>query len=77
MSPFLDRRCPVEQGSAAYEELKNTGAYTVLLEYPNRALISMPLALAAASRAPRSGELRVSCIGAGSFARAILFPALT
>jgi len=76
VSPFLDRRCPVEQGSAAYEELKNTGAYTVLLEYPNRALISMPLALAAASRAPRSGELRVSCIGAGSFARAILFPAL-
>jgi predicted dehydrogenase/threonine dehydrogenase-like Zn-dependent dehydrogenase len=76
VSPFLERRCPVEQGSAAYEELKNTGAYTVLLEYPNRALISMPLALATASRAPRSGELRVSCIGAGSFARAILFPAL-
>jgi predicted dehydrogenase/threonine dehydrogenase-like Zn-dependent dehydrogenase len=73
---FLERRCPVEQGRAAYEELKSTGAYTVLLEYPNRALISMPVALAAASRASRSGELRVSCIGAGSFARSVVFPAL-
>jgi predicted dehydrogenase/threonine dehydrogenase-like Zn-dependent dehydrogenase len=76
VSPFLERRCPVEQGSAAYEELKNTGAYTVLLEYPSRALISMPTVSAAASRAPCSGELRVSCIGAGSFARGVLFPAL-
>ena len=24
VSPFLERRCPVEQGSAAYEELKDT-----------------------------------------------------
>jgi len=76
MAPFLERRCPVEQGSAAYEELKNGSAYTVLLEYPSRALISMPVASSAVSRAPRSGELRVSCIGAGSFARAVLFPAL-
>ncbi len=76
VSPFLERRCPVEQGSSAYEELKTTGVYTVLLEYPNRALISMPTASSTASRAPRSGELRVSCIGAGSFARAVLFPAL-
>jgi predicted dehydrogenase/threonine dehydrogenase-like Zn-dependent dehydrogenase len=74
--PFLERRCPVEQGSAAYDELKNTGAYTVLLEYASRALISMPVASAAASRASRSGELRVSCIGAGSFARSVVFPAL-
>jgi predicted dehydrogenase/threonine dehydrogenase-like Zn-dependent dehydrogenase len=83
VSSFLDRRCPVEQGSAAYEELKNTSAYTVLLEYPSRGLISMPAASAAAStslskpgRADRAGELRVSCIGAGSFARGVLFPVL-
>ena len=76
VSPFLERRCPVEQGSAAYQELKSTGAYTILLEYPNRALISMPVASSAAARASRTGELRVSCIGAGSFARSVLFPAL-
>jgi hypothetical protein len=81
----------VEQGSAAYEELKNTSEYTVLVEYPNRALLSMPAASSGSARAllrtsvrtsaqsglaPRAGELRVSCIGAGSFARAVMFPAL-
>jgi predicted dehydrogenase/threonine dehydrogenase-like Zn-dependent dehydrogenase len=88
VSPFLERRCPVEQGSTAYEELKNTSAYTVLLEYPNRpAVISMPAAsgssseslsgmLARPARSGAAGELRVSCIGAGNFARALLFPAL-
>jgi len=77
--PFLERRCPVEQGGVAYQELKSTGAYTVLLEYPGRVLIPMPVATGAAARAahvPSAGELRVSCIGAGSFARAVTFPAL-
>ena len=78
VAPVLERRCPVEQGGAAYQELKNTGAYTVLVEYPGRVLIPMPAAggAARAAAAPRAGELRVSCIGAGSFARAVIFPAL-
>ena len=79
VSPFLERRCPVEQGGVAYQELKSTGAYTVLLEYPGRVLIPMPPAGGVAARtaaAPRAGELRVSCIGAGSFARSVIFPAL-
>ena len=79
VSPFLERRCLVEQGGAAYQELKNTGAYTVLVEYPGRVLIPMPAAAgvtARAAAAPRAGELRVSCIGAGSFARSAIFPAL-
>ena len=79
VAPFLERRCPVEQGGVAYQELKSTGAYTVLLEYPGRVLIPMPVATgvaARAARAPSAGELRVSCIGAGSFARSVIFPAL-
>src|SRR5450432_791359 len=83
VSPFLERRCPVEQGSAAYEELKRTSGYTVLLEYPSRALISMPAASAASTwsssrpaRGPGADKLRVSCIGAGTFARSVMFPAL-
>jgi predicted dehydrogenase len=79
VGPFLERRCPVEQGGVAYQELKSTGVYTVLLEYPGRVLIPMPVATGAAARAARAssaGELRVSCIGAGSFARAVIFPAL-
>ena len=68
----------MEQGSAAYQELKDTGAYTVLLEYPNRALISMPAPVTseASARASLPGELRVSVIGAGNFARAVMIPAL-
>jgi predicted dehydrogenase len=80
VAPFVERRCAVEQGSAAYEELKGTSAYTVLLEYPNRDLISMPAparASAPSTRALRSGELRIGCIGAGTFARAVIFPALS
>ena len=63
VSPVLERRCPVEQGGAAYQELKNTAAYTVLVEYPGRVLIPMPAAAGAAraAAAPRargtSGEL--------------------
>jgi len=84
VAPFLERCCPVEQGSAAYQELKDTGAYTVLLEYPSRGLISMPPSTGAAAESPsrtaarsgRASELKVSCIGAGSFARAVIIPAL-
>ncbi len=94
VSRFLEHRCPVERGGVAYEELKNTGAYTVLVEYPSRAVISMPAAKDPSARSsllqsgpmpsgqaqsgsvPRAGELRVSCIGAGNFARSVVFPAL-
>lgn len=78
VTPFTEKRCPVEQGGAAYQELKDTGAYTVLVEYPNRALLPMPSPPGESrqvSPGPRN-ELRIGCIGAGSFARAVIFPAL-
>ena len=43
VAPFIEKRCSVEQGGAAYRELKDTGAYTVLVEYPVRALPAMPV----------------------------------
>ena len=70
VAPFLERRCPVEQGSAAYQELKSTGAYTVLLEYPGRVLIPMPVATGAAARAaraPSAGELQSELHRRGEF----------
>ena len=75
---FTERRCPVEQGGAAYQELKSTGAYTILVEYPNRAVITMPVRSGdtVPSSTPRGSQLRIGCIGAGSFARATIFPAL-
>jgi len=57
---------PVEQESAAYEELKNGRAYTVLLS-TQPALISMAGCVERCYRAAPLRELRVSCIGAGSF----------
>ncbi len=79
VAPFIEKRCSVEQGGAAYQELKDTGAYTVLVEYPNRALPAIPLVSndspqPVLARGP--GDLRIGCIGAGSFARAVIFPAL-
>jgi predicted dehydrogenase/threonine dehydrogenase-like Zn-dependent dehydrogenase len=76
VSPFLEKRCAVEQGAAAYQELKDSSAYTVLVEYPVRALISMPPSSASSARVVHPGDLRVSCIGAGNYARAVIFPAL-
>jgi threonine dehydrogenase-like Zn-dependent dehydrogenase len=84
VTSLIEKRCPVEKGSDAYQELKDTGAYTVLLEYPNRALLPMPALLNDATKsllAPRAAvsagsELKIGCIGAGSFARDTIFPAL-
>ncbi|HEX3353646.1 MAG TPA: bi-domain-containing oxidoreductase [Terriglobales bacterium] len=80
---LIGKRCPVEQGSAAYQELKSTGAYTVLLEYPARALITMPppaVEPREASRIRQTGdldlEIKIGCIGAGQFARDTIFPVL-
>jgi len=74
----------VEQGSKAYQQLKESGAYTVLLEYPSRSLLAMPepvgvpakLARGSGREADRTRELKVGCIGAGTFARDTIFPAL-
>ncbi len=79
VSPFIEKRCSVEQGGAAYRELKDTGAYTVLVEYPVRALPAIPVASSDSPQPVRArgpGDLRIGCIGAGSFARAVIFPAL-
>jgi predicted dehydrogenase len=79
VAPLIERRCSVEQGSAAYEELKSSGAYTILVEYPLRTMNKMPPPLTDSPQAMRPRQqrkLRVGCIGAGSFARAVMFPAL-
>ncbi len=70
VTPLVERRCPVEQGSRAYQDLKETRAYTVLLEYPSRALLPMPARSAdpSISNSPSASQdvLRVGCIGAGT-----------
>jgi len=85
VTPLIEKRCPVEQGGEAYQELKDTGAYTVLLEYPSRALLPMLAPTndgtkssgASHARVSQTDELKIGCIGAGSFARDTIFPALS
>lgn len=78
VAPLLERRFSVEQGSVAYQELKNSIAYTALVEYPAAEMVrAIPSdASPQLTRKLSSGELRVGCIGAGGFARGLIFPTL-
>ncbi len=79
VSLLLEKRRPAGQGAGAYEGLKRSRAYTVLLGYPSRGFIEMPAPRPVRPQtvpAPARNELRVGCIGAGGFARSVLFPAL-
>jgi predicted dehydrogenase len=76
VTPLLDHRYAIEDGAKAFADLKN-GLYTAILEYngaPEVSQRSMPAQVAAR---PRIGdEVRVGCIGAGSFASSVIFPTL-
>ena len=74
---LLDNRYSVGDGAKAYAELAN-GAYTSIIEYNALRQAALPKPLAVAQPRPRLGnELRIGCIGAGSFAAGVLFPILT
>jgi predicted dehydrogenase/threonine dehydrogenase-like Zn-dependent dehydrogenase len=77
VSPLLAHRYPIGQGSKAYAELKN-GQYTSILEYRGAPAEEpkQKLPAAAAARPGLPGEVKVGCIGAGSFASGVIFPVL-
>src|SRR5260370_21373891 len=76
VTALLEHRCDIEEGAKAFADLKN-GLYTAILEYNGASAVSqrsMPTVVAAR---PRIGdEVRVGCIGAGSFASTVIFPNL-
>lgn len=76
VNPLLERRYSIEEGAKAYADLKN-GGYTSILEYGSPTA-RRPRAVAVNLEArPRiEGEVRVGCIGAGSFASSVIFPTL-
>jgi predicted dehydrogenase/threonine dehydrogenase-like Zn-dependent dehydrogenase len=78
-SDLITHRFGVEDAEAAYGVLSESGdkrPFAVLLEYPHEAPRSAPLH--AAPTAPSAaGGVAVSVIGAGSFARRVLIPALS
>lgn len=81
LAPLMQHRYRIEDGGKAYEKIRSNGAYTSILQYSQAedSPTSSPRpALARTSRptVAMSGKLRVGCIGAGSFARGVIFPIL-
>ena len=73
---LLATRRAFQDGPRAYEEIKGSHAYTVLLEYRG---IELPTPVPGAvpqAIAPVRGDLRIGCVGAGIYARGVVFPAL-
>ena len=74
---LIEKRYPVDQADSAYAAIRESGSYTALIDYA----VSEPATASASAhttvRQTRpSGEVKVGCIGAGGFARNIIFPAL-
>jgi predicted dehydrogenase/threonine dehydrogenase-like Zn-dependent dehydrogenase len=75
LEPLLAHQIPVEEGEKAYAAVE-AGAYTAIIDYhaPDNPPRFMLPSRAAQPR-PKD-KLRVGCIGAGGFARGIIFPHL-
>jgi predicted dehydrogenase len=78
VDPLLAQPFPVEEGGKAYAAVE-AGAYTGIIDYhaPGDGEAIVRPSLPAHTPQPRSKDkLRVGCIGAGGFARGIIFPHL-
>jgi len=76
VAPLLEHQYGIDEGAKAYANLKN-GQYTAILGY-NGASAAPPRTaqVVVAARARMGDEVRVGCIGAGSFASGVIFPNL-
>jgi predicted dehydrogenase len=76
VAPLLEHRYSIEEGTRAYAGLKN-GLYTSILEYSGASGVAQKSVGSVAGVRPRTGdEVRIGCIGAGSFASGVIFPIL-
>jgi predicted dehydrogenase/threonine dehydrogenase-like Zn-dependent dehydrogenase len=78
VEPLLAHRFSVEEGAKAYAAVE-AGAYTGIIDYhaPGDVRPSAKPSLPARAFEPRAKDkLRVGCIGAGAFARGVIFPHL-
>lgn len=87
VSSLIDLRCPVVDAPAAYEHLKaQSGPHAIVLTYASQSSASVAspstsLARSGSSRhpvasSPLGGRLGIGLIGAGSYARKFVIPAL-
>jgi polar amino acid transport system substrate-binding protein len=77
VEPLLEHQYAIEDGGKAYADL-NSGLYTAILKY-NGASVQAQRAFAttvASARGYSGDEVRIGCIGAGSFASSVIFPNL-
>jgi predicted dehydrogenase/threonine dehydrogenase-like Zn-dependent dehydrogenase len=78
VQPLLAHRYPVEDGGKAYADLKS-GIYTGIIDYH---ALSDGRPAAKTASAERTvvvrpiGKVRIGCLGAGGFARGVIFPNL-
>jgi predicted dehydrogenase/threonine dehydrogenase-like Zn-dependent dehydrogenase len=78
VKPLLTHHFPVEEGEKAYAAVE-AGAYTGIIDYhapsDRRPIVQPSLPVHAVQSRP-TDKLRVGCIGAGGFARGVIFPHL-
>jgi predicted dehydrogenase len=76
VAPLIEHQYSIDEGAKAYAGLKN-GSYTAILEYNGASAAPQRTLPTVAAARPRIGdEVRVGCIGAGSFASGVIFPNL-
>jgi len=79
VAPLIQCRYSVQEGNRAYAELKSSGAYTVLIEYPSTSFattVSTASFSPVAKKVAPKETINIGCIGAGSFAQNVIFPAV-
>jgi predicted dehydrogenase len=78
VSPLLENQYPIDEGTQAYAALKD-GLYTAILKYGSateNATLSTAAPAARVVRPRIRDEVRIGCVGAGSFASSVIFPVL-
>ena len=77
IEPLLAHHFSVEEGAKAYAAVE-AGAYTGIIDYhaPRDERAGKPFLPARAVQPRAKDKLRVGCIGAGAFARGVIFPHL-
>jgi polar amino acid transport system substrate-binding protein len=79
LSLLFEKPYALRDIESAYSAIRSSSVYTAIVEYPaasGQGDTPQPTALRVAARSRPPGDLRIGCIGAGSFARSIAFPAL-
>jgi len=74
LAPLLSERYTVHDAAKAYANL-SSGIYTAVIEYPP-SIAGVPPKPPVPAVGRAKGEIRIGCIGAGSFSTSVMFPAM-